>query len=197
MEAPVFDGYLNADFRDFFSRVRQGLDRLRIEYRLNSRLVRGLDYYSHTAFEFVTSDIGSAGNGNRRRALRRTIRSHGWPRDTGGRMGSGDRAAGHADRRAAAAAPASSAGPRGEAGESAALQLAEELRRGGFPIDLGYSGNLARRLRRANKIGARAAVLIGDSEIERGIVALRDLDSGAQAEVPVGELPSRLANLVD
>jgi len=61
IEAPIFDDYLNADSRDFFSLVRRGLDRLRIEYRLNSRLVRGLDYYSHTAFEFVTSDLGAQG----------------------------------------------------------------------------------------------------------------------------------------
>ncbi len=57
----MFDDFLNDDSRGFFAGVREGLDRLGIEYRLNPRLVRGLDYYSHTAFEFVTSDLGAQG----------------------------------------------------------------------------------------------------------------------------------------
>ena len=60
-EAPPFADYLNAESRDFFDRVRAGLDRLGIYYRLNPRLVRGLDYYTHTAFEFVTTDLGAQG----------------------------------------------------------------------------------------------------------------------------------------
>ena len=60
-EAPAFADYLNAASRDFFARVRDGLDRLGIDYRLNPRLVRGLDYYTHTAFEFVTTDLGAQG----------------------------------------------------------------------------------------------------------------------------------------
>jgi len=195
IEAPIFDDYLNADSRDFFSLVRRGLDRLRIEYRLNSRLVRGLDYYSHTAFEFVTSDLGAQGTvigGGRYDGLFEVM---GGPSTPGVGWAAGiERLAMLIDdppppRRPVALVPV------GEAGELVALQLAEELRRAGFPVDLGYSGNLARRLRRANKIGARAAVLIGENEVERGVVALRDLDSGAQVEVPVAELPSRLAVL--
>ena len=195
IEAPIFDDYLNADSRDFFSLVRRGLDRLRIEYRLNSRLVRGLDYYSHTAFEFVTSDLGAQGTvigGGRYDGLFEVM---GGPSTPGVGWAAGiERLAMLIDdppppRRPVALVPV------GEAGELVALQLAEELRRAGFPVDLGYSGNLARRLRRANKIGARAAVLIGENEVERGVVALRDLDSGAQVDVPVAELPSRLAVL--
>ncbi|MGG7380178.1 ATP phosphoribosyltransferase regulatory subunit, partial [Escherichia coli] len=53
--------YLNGESRDFFALVRDGLDRLGIVYRLNSRLVRGLDYYTHSVFEFVTTDLGSQG----------------------------------------------------------------------------------------------------------------------------------------
>ena len=195
IEAPIFDDYLNADSRYFFYLVRRGLDRLRIEYRLNSRLVRGLDYYSHTAFEFVTSDLGAQGTvigGGRYDGLFEVM---GGPSTPGVGWAAGiERLAMLIDdppppRRPVALVPV------GEAGELVALQLAEELRRAGFPVDLGYSGNLARRLRRANKIGARAAVLIGENEVERGVVALRDLDSGAQVEVPVAELPSRLAVL--
>src|SRR5690242_757041 len=60
-EAPVFAGYLNAASREFFDRVRKGLDRLGVTYLVNPRLVRGLDYYTHTAFEFVTTDLGAQG----------------------------------------------------------------------------------------------------------------------------------------
>ena len=60
-DAPSFDGYLNDASRDFFAEACAGLDRLGIEYRLNPRLVRGLDYYTHTVFEFVTTDSGSQG----------------------------------------------------------------------------------------------------------------------------------------
>ena len=58
---PIFRDYLNEASRDVFARVRDGLDRLGIAYRLNPRLVRGLDYYTHTAFEFVTTDLGAQG----------------------------------------------------------------------------------------------------------------------------------------
>ena len=59
------------------------------------------------------------------------------------------------------------------------------LRNNGCAVDLSYSGNVARRMRRANRINARAAVLIGEDEIARNVVALRDLDSGEQVEVPM------------
>jgi len=89
--------------------------------------------------------------------------------------------------------------PIGEAAEAAALVLAETLRNQGFAVDLGYSGNLQRRMRRANRINARAAVLIGDDEISRNVATLRDLDSGEQREVPMdlraSELRARLGKL--
>ena len=58
---PAFADYQNANSRRFFDRVRVGLDRLGIVYRMNPRLVRGLDYYTHTAFEFVTAKLGAQG----------------------------------------------------------------------------------------------------------------------------------------
>jgi histidyl-tRNA synthetase len=75
--------------------------------------------------------------------------------------------------------------PIGEAAEPAALSLTEALRKTGCSVDLSYSGNLARRMRRANRVNARAAVLIGEDEIARNVFALRDLDSGEQVEVPM------------
>jgi len=85
--------------------------------------------------------------------------------------------------------------PIGEAADARALTLAEELRDAGLVVDLGYSGNLARRMRRADRIGARAAVLLGEDELASGAAILRDLDSGDQSEVALGALPARLKAL--
>jgi histidyl-tRNA synthetase len=74
--------------------------------------------------------------------------------------------------------------PIGEAEGSMALVIAEVLRYHGWVVDLGYSGNLSRRMQRANRLNARAAVLIGDEEVARHVVRLRDLDSGEQSDVP-------------
>jgi histidyl-tRNA synthetase len=86
--------------------------------------------------------------------------------------------------------------PIGEAAEQAALTLAEVLRNNDCPVDLSYTGNVARRMRRANRVNARVAVLIGEDEIARNVVALRDLDTGEQIEVPMdsslSELQARL-----
>ena len=86
--------------------------------------------------------------------------------------------------------------PIGEAAEREALTLAEVLRNDGCSVDLGYSGNIARRMRRANNVNARVAVLIGEEEIARRVVTLRDLDSGEQTEEPMdpslSELRARL-----
>ncbi len=85
--------------------------------------------------------------------------------------------------------------PIGDQAEATALVLAEELRDAGLAVDLGYSGNLQRRMRRADRIGARAAVLFGEDELAQGAATLRDLDSGAQTLVPLAELAVRLKAL--
>src|SRR6516164_9021527 len=194
--APAFADYLNAESRRFFDRVRAGLDRLGINYRLNPHLVRGLDYYTHTAFEFVTTDLGAQGTvmgGGRYDGL---VELMGGPALPGVGWAAGiERLAmlitePPAPRRPVAVVPI------GEAAEGAALTLTEVLRNNGCPVDLGYSGNVARRMRRANHVNARVAVLIGEDEIVRNVVALRDLDSGEQSEVAMDqslrELQARL-----
>ena len=190
--APTLADYLNTDSRRFFDRVRAGLDRLGIQYQLNPRLVRGLDYYTHTAFEFVTRDLGAQGTvlgGGRYDGLAELM---GGPALPGVGWAAG------IERLAMLIAPPPpppspvALVPIGEAGEAVALKLAEDLRDSGFMIDLGYSGNLVRRLRRANRINAFAAILLGENELARGAVTLRNLGDGMQSEVPLTELPERL-----
>ena len=71
--------------------------------------------------------------------------------------------------------------------------VAEALRRAGFTVELGYSGNLGKRLKRANKLNARAAVILGEDELAKGAATLRDLDTGAQEEAPLSSLEERLS----
>jgi histidyl-tRNA synthetase len=85
--------------------------------------------------------------------------------------------------------------PLGEPAEVLALKLSERLRDTGLVVDVAYSGNLQRRMRRADRIHARAAVLLGDDEIARDEATVRDFDSGAQEAVPLAELPARLKAL--
>jgi histidyl-tRNA synthetase len=196
LEAPPFEEFLNSASCDFFARVRDGLDLLGISYRLNPRLVRGLDYYTHTAFEFVTSDLGAQGTvigGGRYDGL---IEMMGGPATPGVGWAAGiERLAMLIEEPRGSPRPIAVV-PIGEAAEAVALTLAEGLRNDHYAVDLGYSGNLARRMRRANRVNARVAVLIGDEEIARNAVALRDLDSGEQSEVPMdaslSELRARL-----
>ncbi len=191
--APSFADYLTPEARAFFDTVRAGLDTLGIAYRMSPRLVRGLDYYCHTAFEFVTADLGAQGTvlgGGRYDGLMGVM---GGPETPGVGWAAGiERLALLIDEPAAPPRPIAVI-PIGEKGEAAALKLAHELRRAGYTVDLGYSGNVGRRMKRANKIGARAAVILGEDELARGAATLRDLDTGEQVEVPLGALRDRLA----
>ena len=191
-DAPCFAEHLNPESRDFFDQVRAGLDGLGINYRLNPRLVRGLDYYTHTAFEFVTSDLGAQGTvmgGGRYDGLAKLL---GGPALPGVGWAAGiERLALLIAEPPLPSNPVALV-PIGEAAEVVALKLAEDLRDRGLQIDLGYSGNLARRLRRADRIGAFAAILVGDEELARGVATVRDLITGTQSEVPLAELPTWL-----
>jgi len=191
-DAPSFAEHLNPESRDFFDQVRAGLDGLGINYRLNPRLVRGLDYYTHTAFEFVTSDLGAQGTvmgGGRYDGLAKLL---GGPALPGVGWAAGiERLALLIAEPPLPSNPVALV-PIGEAAEVVALKLAEDLRDRGLQIDLGYSGNLARRLRRADRIGAFAAILVGDEELARGVATVRDLITGTQSEVPLAELPTWL-----
>jgi histidyl-tRNA synthetase len=195
-DAPRFHDFLNAASQAFFADVRAGLERLEIGYRTNQRLVRGLDYYTHTVFEFVTTDLGAQGTvlaGGRYDGL---VELMGGPSMAGIGWAAGiERLAMLIVEPPPPPRPIALV-PIGEAAEALALKMAEDLRAQGLAVDLGYSGNLGRRLRRADRIGARAAILLGEDEIAGGIATLRDFDSGAQDPVPLAELAARLKALM-
>ena len=193
VDAPLMADYLNAASTDMFDAVRAGLDRLGIAYRVNPRLVRGLDYYTHTAFEFTTQALGAQGAviaGGRYDGL---IEAMGGPPTPGIGWAAGiERLALLLAEPPAAPRPIAVI-PVDAGAEAETLELTHRLRRAGFTVDLGYRGNVSRRMKRANRMHARAALLLGDDERARGAVTLRDLDSGEQVEVPLAELEDRLA----
>jgi histidyl-tRNA synthetase len=192
-QAPSIADYLTPDARTFFNAVRTGLDLLGIDYRVSPRLVRGLDYNIHTAFEFVTTDLGAQGTvlgGGRYDGLMSLM---GGPETPGVGWAAGVERLASLMREPAAPARPIAVIPVGEQGEAEAMKLARQLRQLGYVIDLGYSGNLRKRMERANKINARAAVILGEDELRRNAATLRDLDTREQVEVPLGELEQRLA----
>jgi len=190
--APSFADHLNQASRDFFAVVRDGLSAAGISFEIDPSLVRGLDYYTHTAFEFVTTHIGAQGTvigGGRYDGL---IAELGGPPTAGiGWAGGIERLMMLANEPAALPRPVVIA-PLGAAAEAKALGIARALRRHGITVEQDYRGNMKRRLQRANKIKARAVVIIGDDELAKGAAQLKDLDSGEQREVALDALVNAL-----
>jgi len=83
--------------------------------------------------------------------------------------------------------------PLGEMTEPTALNILQALRRAGIRAEIAYRGNLKRRMERANKIGARAAIIIGDDELANNVATVRDFSSGAQTQIALDDLPAHLA----
>jgi histidyl-tRNA synthetase len=82
--------------------------------------------------------------------------------------------------------------PVGEAAEGVSVEILQALRDAGLRAEMAYRGNLKRRMERANRIGARAAVIIGQSELARGVAQVKDLATGSQQEVAFAELVAKL-----
>ena len=192
-DAPKYSDYLTPEARDFFARVRDGLEAIGIAYQLNPRLVRGLDYYCHTAFEFTTTALGAQGTvigGGRYDGL---IEIMGGPPTPGtGWAGGVERLAELAQLAFDPPRPVAIVPIGDEAGRKA-RGIAERLRDAGFTVELGFGGNLKKRMKQANKIAAAAALLIGEDELARNAATLRDLDSGEQSEVALDQLEAALA----
>jgi histidyl-tRNA synthetase len=187
-KAPSFGDHLNAASRDFFAAVKDGLAAAGIPFEIDPTLVRGLDYYTHTAFEFVTTHIGAQGTvlgGGRYDGL---IAELGGPPTAGiGWAGGIERLMMLANEPTPLPRPVVIV-PLGAAAEAKAVGIARALRRAGIIVEQDYRGNMKRRMQRANKLKARAAVIIGDDELAKGVAQLKDLDSGAQHEVALDKL---------
>ena len=190
--APAMTDYLNGESRQFFDAVKNGLTEMGIPFTVNPRLVRGLDYYRHTVFEFITDSLGAQGTvlaGGRYDGL---VEELGGPETAGIGFGAGiDRLAllllevgkQPDEPRAIAVVPV------GDDMTLPVMKIAHDLRQAGFIVDMAYSGNMGKRMKKANKINACAAVILGSDEYVKGVAAVRDLDTGDQSEVEIAALP--------
>jgi histidyl-tRNA synthetase len=191
--APDIDTYITDEARDFFGGVTEGLNAAGVQWVRDSRLVRGLDYYRHTAFEFVTDRLGAQGTvlgGGRYDGLMESLGGH--PTPAVGWAAGIERLAMLID---CPAPPSINAVlvPLGEAAELAAIGLIASLRRAGISADLAFKGNMKKRMQKANDLGARFAIIIGDDELAKGVASVKNLSTGAQGEVSLANLVSAVA----
>ena len=190
--APTIERYLTQPAAAFYDKLQQHLIHFRVPFQNNPRIVRGLDYYGHTAFEFVTSKLGAQGTvmaGGRYDGL---IAEMGGPPTPAVGWAAGIE---RLSMLMQAAPPASSPVaviPIGDAAEAMAIEILQSLRANGIRAEIAYRGNLKRRMERANRAGARAAVILGDDDLAGGVAQVKDLITGTQEAIPLAHIPSRL-----
>lgn len=197
--APSILDFLSPESHQRFEQVKSLLSSLGITYELNSRLVRGLDYYTHTVFEIQSEDLGAQA----------TVCAGGRYDGLVGELGGPETAAvGWAiglERLVLLLQQLQihlSVGvdfylvSRGEAAEAEALVLAQTLRRAGFSVELDLSGSaFGKQFKRADRSGAAACLILGDAEAEKGTAQLKWLDSGRQEEIVQSNLPAMVDEL--
>lgn len=195
--APLLIEYLDAESREHFEALCQMLQQQGVPFELNPHLVRGLDYYTHTVFEFVSSRLGAQnafGGGGRYDGL---VESFGGPPTpaVGFSFGVERLLLLLPERTPDGAVEIYVA--RAEVEPEVALSLLEELRRAGYRA----VGDLQRRslkaqLREADRLGARLAIILGRTEWQQRRLVLRDLRNGQQWECPVQELGEHVRRIL-
>ena len=196
VDAPRLDAHLNAESAAHFKAVTMALDAAGIKWEFDPLLVRGLDYYCHTAFEFITDALGAQGTvlgGGRYDGLSEML---------GGPPVAGVGWAAGVERLAMLAGDVPVGVPRVAVmsaepdADSTAFALAEAVRTAGIAVDLPSGGNIGKRMKKADRAGIRYAVILGGQELANGTVQLRDLGEGVQQEVAQTDLVARLLGIV-
>jgi histidyl-tRNA synthetase len=192
-DAPNVDAYLTGEASDFFAAVTAGIDAAGVPWKRNGRLVRGLDYYRHTAFEFVTDRLGAQGTviaGGRYDGL---IEALGGPHTPAVGWAAGiERLAMMIDT-PKTDRPEVVIVPLGDRAEAEAQRVLAGLRREGVAADMAYRGNMKKRMSKASESGAAYALIIGDDELDRGEAQLKNLETGEQRAVSLDLLAQALS----
>ena len=198
--APKMDQFLCGPCREHFDGLRAALDRLGVAHVVDPKLVRGLDYYTRTTYEAIaTAGLGSqstvAGGG----------RYDGLVRELGGGDVPGIGFAAGVERlallvaqagRELAVRPLVFFAPLGPEEEGRADALALELRKAGIPAEVSFRrSNPGNQMKRADALGARFALVLGDAELKSGRGKLKELKTGAEHEVDLSDLPGALRRL--
>jgi histidyl-tRNA synthetase len=201
---PKMLDYLDEPCRRHFDQLRRILEGLGIPSVINSRLVRGLDYYQRTTFEFIHGALGAQNailGGGRYDGLSEAI---GGPKAPGIGFGIGEdrlvltlmeaaKASPEANRQVLAVSPDVYVAPLGAGMDAPAAQLAQDLRRDGLIVEIGdETFRLKKSLETADKLGARFVAIVGEDEVHSQQFALRDLKAREQTTVPRAGLAERI-----
>jgi histidyl-tRNA synthetase len=196
-DAPRLPDHLGPEARTHFDEVQALLDAAGVRYRLVPNLVRGLDYYSRTAFEIQSEKLGAQSQvcgGGRYDGLVQELGGPPVPA-VGWALGLERLAIVLEQTKGPAAEPGPDAFlvAMGDEAKRAALVLARDLRRAGVRCDLSFAGGgFGRQFKAADRRGARWAVVLGEDEMRKGTVSVKDLRSGEQEEVGRDALADRL-----
>lgn len=188
--APKLISALNETSKKYFDTLLNGLTKVGLEFQVNEKLVRGLDYYCHTVFEFVTQELGAQGTvlaGGRYDGL---IETMGGPKTPGVGWAAGvERLIELADKNLISESfKHISLIPADEAGEVEVLKIANSLREKSFKANLIseiiYGGNVGKKMKKASNKNSDFAIIIGSSEIEKKLLMLKNMKTGEQKEIP-------------
>jgi histidyl-tRNA synthetase len=197
-DAPLLLDYLSPESLANFTQVRKYLDQLGIAYEVNPRMVRGLDYYTGTTFEFIHADLGAQsgiGGGGRYDGLMEIL---GGQSLSGIGFGLGvDRALLAAQAEGVIKEDQFTSDlfiiPLGDNQKSDALVLAAQLRSAGIRTEIAFGDRaLKGAMKAADKSGSRFVVIIGDSEVASGTVELKRMSDGSTSSVKISELQKAL-----
>lgn len=193
--APVVLDYLCPDCRRHFEQVKMLLEDLRLSYALNPRMVRGLDYYTRTAFEVVAGDLGSQNavtGGGRYDGLAEEIGGPSVP-GIGFAIGVERLVLLLKERKSFFRHPQIFLATLGESAQRKGFALAQELRDIGIWVELDYEGkSLKGQMRKADRMKSPYVIILGEEELKRDRVILRNMATKEQEEVPLGEIVARL-----
>ena len=197
-DAPMMLDYLCDDCREAFEQLKANLDAFGIKYVVNPKIVRGLDYYTKTAFEFITNKIGAQGTvcgGGRYDGL---VEEIGGPATPGVGWGMGK------ERILMTAEACGFEMPKpegidvfiaflGEEAKKFTLSLMHELRLKGLSVQMDVMGrNFKNQFKLANRVDSKKTVIVGENELETGLLQIKDMTSGEQVEVPIDSIVEEL-----
>ena len=197
-DAPMMLDYLCDDCKEAFEQLKANLDAFGIKYVVNPKIVRGLDYYTKTAFEFVTNKIGAQGTvcgGGRYDGLMEEI---GGPSTPGVGWGMGKERILMTMEACGVEIP-QPAGTEvfiafmGDKAKAFALKLMHDLRLKGVAVEMDVMGrNFKNQFKFANRVGAAKTVIIGENELAEGMLQIKDMESGEQTSVPIDSILDEL-----
>lgn len=189
--APQLTGSLNEASRLYFDSLLNGLNKLGIKHEVTSQLVRGLDYYTHSVFEFVTTELGAQGTvlaGGRYDGLIKTMGGPmtpgvGWAAGVERLVELADKSLLNEELKLIALIPAD------DIGDIESLRVASELRsKTPYKIEIIYGGNVGKKMKKASNKNAHYTLVIGSQEIEKNEFSLKEMSSGQQTNLDLANL---------